>query len=327
MLEKAVRGFLPVALMGAIIYYCGPTELWRVFQQIDLFQLALLFLVSFILIWISCVKWRLFLRASGSDAALSRLMELYVLGYFVNLFSPSTLGGDAVRSYKLGKDLGNQADSFSATFLERFTGLVAMAVLALIFVGREELKGFEWAVYIFAGAIFFLSAIIFSNIGFDLFQTSMVAISRLILSDKYIVKLEALLIKIKKAASYAHGNNSLILKALVLSFIFHFVAVINTKVAANALGWWDASFAGLFVVVPLVLIISAIPLTPSGIGIQEGAFTFLLHRLGATREQALGVALLLRAKTIVLGIIGGMIWLALEKRGEKTKENAKADQK
>ncbi len=88
----------------------------------------------------------------------------------------------------------------------------------------------------------------------------------------------------------------------------HVLTVINTYTAALAIGWTDANFTGMFVVVPLVLLVSMVPLTPNGLGIQEGAFLFLLKRIGATEAQGLGVGILLRAKVMVLAVVGGILW-------------------
>ena len=59
------------------------------------------------------------------------LFNLYLVGYFVNLFMPSYLGGDLVRSWYAGKEIG-QHEALAATILERYTGFVAMIVLAIL---------------------------------------------------------------------------------------------------------------------------------------------------------------------------------------------------
>ena len=86
------------------------------------------------------------------------------------------------------------------------------------------------------------------------------------------------------------------------------LTVYNTLLSATAVGWDSASVSGLFVVVPLVLLVSILPLTPNGVGLQEGAFLFFLERVGASRPEALAVGVVLRAKVTILGGIGGVLW-------------------
>ena len=93
--------------------------------------------------------------------------------------------------------------------------------------------------------------------------------------------------------------------------MYHTVTVVNTLAAAAAVGWSQPPVAELFVVLPLILLVGALPLTPNGLGIQEGAFFFFLCAVGASPAQALGVALVLRAKSYVLALFGWLVWLTL----------------
>ena len=111
----------------------------------------------------------------------------------------------------------------------------------------------------------------------------------------------------------ARGNKRLLFRALLLSLFFHCLTVVNTYLAARAVGWENPDIGGLFMVVPLVLLVSMAPITPSGLGIQEGAFLFLLRRIGATEAEGLGVGLILRAKVFLLALVGALIWVKLRR--------------
>ena len=115
----------------------------------------------------------------------------------------------------------------------------------------------------------------------------------------------------------AKKDKPLLYKTLGLSLLFHSIAVLNTIACAQAVGWANPPVWDLFVVLPIILLIAAIPLAPNGLGLQEGAFFFFLTGLGATPEQALGTALILRAKSYILAIIGGLIWLYLRYEDKK----------
>jgi uncharacterized membrane protein YbhN (UPF0104 family) len=99
---------------------------------------------------------------------------------------------------------------------------------------------------------------------------------------------------------------------MALSFLFHLLTVVNTYAAGWAIGWESPNFGGLFVVVPLILLVSMIPITPSGLGLTEGAFVFFLQRVGATEVEGLGVALVLRAKVVIIAAVGGLLWLGVK---------------
>jgi uncharacterized protein (TIRG00374 family) len=312
--SRYLRALLTILLLGAVLYYVSPRELVKIVLGLDWIQVSLLLTLSVILIYVSCWKWRMFLRASGIDPKLSELFRLYVIGYFVNLFTPSTLGGDALRSYELGKKHGSHSGAFSATYFERFTGLLAMAAVSLCFLPSSNAQGFALPIIIFACGMVVLALASFSEAGFRVFDFATRGVLRIFQGTSLARFGETFLSRVEQGLSYARGNRHLFLQSFVASIVFHCFAVLNCKIAANAVGWADASIPELFVAVPLVLIISAIPLTPSGIGLQEGAFVFFLERIGASASEAAGVALLLRAKTLLLGVVGG-VFLAFQRRG------------
>lgn len=120
--------------MAALIYFVGAAEIFQIFFNLQLKYILTLIAISFVLIWLSSVKWQLFIRAWGHEASVTDLMKLYTITYFYNMFAPSSLMGDAARIYHLGKKIENQKDAFITTFLERLTGLLAMVLLGCIFV-------------------------------------------------------------------------------------------------------------------------------------------------------------------------------------------------
>lgn len=293
----------------------GTTQLILVLAQLRFDYIAMLIALSAVMIWVSCLKWQLFLRRFGHNPSLGYLMKLYTLGYFFSSFLPSFLGGDAVRSFHLGRELTNQRDAFISTFLERLTGLLAMCLLGLFFVliGTKATAGVEVAIVIVALSTIAFAGVCFSttlsrycnNCGVSFFQK--MGVPRV--SEKLLV----LSRNIEEGMDNIRGDFALLLRAMLLSFAYHSLTVANTYLCARAIGWESPDIGGLFVIVPLVLLVSIIPLTPSGLGVQEGAFLFFLERIGATRTQGLAVGLLLRAKVLFIALCGGLLWAGMRR--------------
>jgi len=216
---------------------------------------------------------------------------------------PAYVGGDLVRRWYIGKRVG-QHEALTATILERYTGLVAMVGLATLFVWIVDGITFEIQVTVVLAAL-------------GLFGLTLVALSEWVVV--YLGKFSRLnfivfhIRKVQAGLRLAKSNKPLLIKTLVLSLLFHCVTVVNVMAAAYAVGWFDPPVWKLFVVLPLILLIGSIPVTPSGLGVQEGAFYYFLHAIGASPAQALGVGVVLRAKAYVLAFIGGLIWLRVRK--------------
>lgn len=305
--NKKFRLLLALLILALLIYAVDVRELWGALSKLTLGAIVYLTLIAIAMLYLSALKWNLFLEALGSSVSVFRLFNLYLLGYFVNLILPSYIGGDAARSWYLGKSVG-QHEAFTATIMERYTGLVGMVLMALVMMWF--VPDVTWAIKL---------AVLAVGIGLAI-------ITALALSPKLLAQLERIpkcadvvkhLKKVQAGLLFISKDWKLLSKAMVLSLTYHVFTVINTHAAAFAVGWTDPHFMGLFVVVPLILLIGAIPLAPNSLGIQEGAFYFFLMGLGATPAQALGVGLVLRIKSYVMALVGGVVWLRF--RGSSNK--------
>jgi uncharacterized protein (TIRG00374 family) len=298
-IQRAVRVVFGIGILGLLLGWVDLAALWGAVREISLKDIVVLALLSVLLILVSCIKWRAFLVRLGVRASLGRLCSLYLLGYFVNLVMPSVVGGDVVRSLYVSAS-GERIRAVSATLLERYTGVVAMLGMALVVVWWAPAVTWQiraLTVVVAVGAAC-ASAIIFMRQG-----------SRVLRQLRFRPRWLSTVERLEQSLITGLGDRALLAQALGWSLLFHMLTVANTAAAAYAVGWDTLPIQELFVVVPLILLVGAVPIAPSGLGIQEGAFVFFLHSIGATTSQALAIALLLRAKSLLLALCGWVVWL------------------
>ena len=282
-----------------LIWFVGSKEVVTLLLSVDPWLFALLMGVSGVLIQISILKWRLFLRFYGESASLRELFSLYLVGYFFNTFFPSQVGGDAVRSWSLGKRVGQRV-AFSATLLERATGFVTMILFGgLGVVCAPNVPSAILLVYAGVASATLIGIVIVLN------KKSAHWFLKLIPNHKYQEKFRLF----HEGMARALTSKGVLIKAFGLSVLFHGMAVLNTILAGYVVGWKDAGFFDVCVVLPLILLFGSIPLSPSGLGIQEGAFYFFLQSIGASPSQSIATALILRIKVLALAVCGGGVWL------------------
>lgn len=312
---KILRYTLSAAIIGLLFWWVGAAETLAVFRSLELKYVALLILFSFVLICVSSIKWQVFARAMGYDEPLPRLMKLYAMGYFFNFFTPAQVAGDVMRSIHLDSQGERRGDALVATFLERLTGFLSMALLGVfaVAIGSPAAKGLEIAVLgIGAFSVLGTAVCFYPILRQPCFRLIEVIADRF-LPLKVAGKIRGLLKKIEASMQLARRSKYLLWKGLGWSFAFHILSVLNACTAGLAVGWEQPPLLGFFVVIPLVLLAGTLPVTPSGLGVQEGAFVFLLQRIGATPGQAFGVAILLRAKVVLIAVVGAFFWLSLRK--------------
>ncbi|MDZ4786421.1 MAG: lysylphosphatidylglycerol synthase transmembrane domain-containing protein [bacterium] len=298
--------FIAILAFSLLFYMVDLEELKSSLFKLTPENIFYLMMLSVLLLYLSALKWSYFLEAFSGPVSVLKLFNLYMLGYFVNLIAPSYIGGDAARSYFIGKKVG-QHQAFAATILERYTGLVAMLSLGVVFVWIVDLVTWPIRIAVIVAALGLVVATIIA-----LSEYSLTMLSKI----KPLLPVIKHLKKIQDALKLAKGNKTLLLKALIVSFTYHFFTVINVLIAAAVIGWNDPSIVELFVVLPLIFLVSALPLTPNSLGLQEGAYYYFLTGIGATPTQALSIGIVLRAKTYVLAIWGGIVWLLMaDKKG------------
>jgi len=77
-----------------------------------------------------------------------------------------------------------------------------------------------------------------------------------------------------------------------------------------------------FVLIPPVILLTAVPISISGWGVREGAMVACLGLAGVPSEEALSISLLLGAVSVIIGLAGGVIWLASPERGSYSADKA-----
>jgi len=307
--HRSIKRLAKVLLAGIVLFslfkYVGISALLEQITNIDRFYFCLFLFISLPMIWASSVKWALFV---DPEVSVLHLMKLYTISYFVNLFAPSTIGGDLARSISLGGKLKNQAKALSATFFERLTGLIMMLVLsaASLIYSPELLRAFGLEVLFFLilcivlGSLFFLRA--FRVFSLNMLLKFLNTLPRIRGMDKLSRFLEAL----KEEISF---SNTLIFKSFLWSAVFHGLTIVNTYLAGKTIGAENLNLLSLGAVVPMVLLVLTLPITPGGLGVQEGAFVFLLTKVGVSSPEALAISLILRLKNLIIAGVGGLLFL------------------
>lgn len=282
----------------------------EIFTQLDYYDVAIVALMPAPLILMSCVKWQLLLSYRKISVRMISLTRYYIIGFFFNNFLPSSIGGDAARSYLVGENIGSQSESLAAVVLERLSGLFTLFALAAVGYALTPRVHDDPLV---AGSILILAFGCIA-IGTALWAPSSVIepIETIAAKLPVVRKVMALFVKMRVAMPGFWNAPKVVFLTLLYSLGFHALTILNVFVTALVLGI-DLSFVHLCVVTPIILAIAAIPTTPGGLGVWEWAYSILLLPIGATFEEGLAIALVLRGQHLFASMLGGFLYL-LEKR-------------
>ena len=298
-----LRVIVSLGLIGFVFHKAGLPQLWDSLKQTQLRYLLLSIALTPALILTSAWKWQVILKALKIKVSVMKCFWLYVVGYFFNTVLPTNVGGDVVRAYALGKSTGKRAEAFSSVFVERFTGLSVLMLMAIVafFLAIRKLEN-QWLSIAMAVCTFGYLSILVAvlnrkvlDLGVDL------------ITFKSAQKLFSKLRKFQDATLSIGDDKPAFVFALTMSFVFYLLAVLNVYVSSLAFQA-NITFLDALIITPNVMVITMIPLSIGGIGLAEGAYFFTFTRMGAVGAVGLSVALLLRAKALLAGLVGGLYY-------------------
>ncbi|MEA2020164.1 MAG: lysylphosphatidylglycerol synthase transmembrane domain-containing protein [Patescibacteria group bacterium] len=266
-------------------------ELWQTIATANLAFFLLGAAVVAFNYFIGAVRWSVLLE-EDSPSFLT-LLKFYYLGGFFNNFMPSSVGGDAYKMYRLGKELGDGVQGIAATFMDRFVGLFALFCLSSF--GLISFLGIR-------GLGVFLAFLVLAAIGLWFLKFASPWHPK-------IAEFQGLI--------YAYQNKyRVLLKAFLLSFGVQLCSVGAQLLAFRALDLYPP-LGKAFFVLPLINFIAFLPISFNGLGVQDILFSRAFPLLGVAGESAVAASLVYHAMRFVISLVGGLIY-ALEAFGNGT---------
>ena len=292
-------------LAALVLWQDNGQKLLDILAQFDRNYIATLLLIELGLNGISSVKWSLFIHERGVQISQLRLFKLYLIGKFFNNFLPSMVGGDVARIYLLGQLMNSHSRSFASVFLERATGVVGLTLLAAgLALANPEILSNPIILLAITAAVFGCAvALVVFYCPFVL-SGAVARFGRLPLIGSLSRKVEQVFHHI----TYFRHRQRLLLLSLAYSFGFYLLAGMNVYVACLSIGL-APELTEILAVTPVILLLTMIPVSPNNIGWWEWCFSILLVDAGATMAEGLAVALTIRASTMVMSVLGGLLFL------------------
>ncbi len=294
----------------------GPSELWRSLTQIEPSALLCSLLIVGGILFLGVVRWKMVLRVHGLDLRWGRATEISLVAHFFNSFLLGSTGGDLMKAYYAARETHHKkTEAVVTVFVDRLIGFWAMLLFAglmmipntgLLFVHRS-LSSVSLFVLAMLGACSVMVILAFWG-----------GVSR---------KLPSAREWLRKLPKGAHLEKSLdscrqfgqepgfVPKTLALSMLLNTCTVLQVWVLATGMHLRIAPVA-LMVIVPIVVLISALPITPSGLGVRENLFVLMLSApsLAVPATSALSLSLLAFAGSLFWSLVGGLVYVTLRER-------------
>lgn len=291
-MKKLIKPLISIVILTLLISMTDTSTLLQTFTHIPLWVLFTVIFGYCIGQVISAFKWFLIARSGDIDVPFLSALKAYFIGMFVNCFGLGLIGGDLARALLLTKGSSGKGVALASVAADRIHGLTVLSglgSLVLLFSNVEEVDPF---LKIFLPALFFclLSAWF---IGPFILEKVLPEGNRF--RDKCLSMLRVFPRSPKK-----------ILAISSLSVLFHCLQIGLHWVMGLGVNE-SVSLALLFTVIPLVAILTSLPISWNGLGVREYAYQAFLTPEPLDLDQAIAFGAMWLLATTVASALGGIL--------------------
>jgi len=240
---------------------------------------------------LSALRWAWLARGLGLSVNTGRKIRLYFLGMFLSLFLPSIIGGDVARGYLLAR--GREQAGWPAAasvILERLNGVVGLVSIVAVAIWMMPLPAL-WLYSWLTGVVLLWLLMLSQPLWWSWF-------SRLPLPEK-LSGWKALPLT---GAAFRRAW----LVSLPVSILFQLLVVAAHVLLGMAVGL-QLSLPAYAIIVCLVALASALPISLNGLGVREAGYVGLAVYFGGNAEAAAAMAVLWLLVLLLAALPGGMM--------------------
>jgi uncharacterized protein (TIRG00374 family) len=302
----ALKVAISAGLLWLILRRFSFEELKAQVLQTHLSVLLVPFSVVLVSNLLGALQWGWLVRKAGVRVKPGRLLGLYFVGLFFNNFGIGNLGGDVYKVYSLGRREGALGPGAGATVVDRIVSAVALCSLGLVAalsaLARGEVPlGVPLVTLALVVPVLVLAAVLLRTNWSTALERSMARVRP---------SLAQRLARLVASVHAYQERRGVLRRVFALSLLIQASRVLAHYLVGIAMGWslhpWD--LGKFFLVIPVLGLIIALPISIGGWGVREWAGVALFAPLGRDGEESVTLLALNASLTFIVSL-GGGAWL------------------
>ncbi|CAN5564378.1 lysylphosphatidylglycerol synthase transmembrane domain-containing protein [soil metagenome] len=239
---------------------------------------------------VSALRWQLLAQPLGFQRTFGEYTRMYFIGMFFNLFLPTSVGGDVMRAWQLQAGGERKLHALLSVFIDRASGLFVLLCLGVcgVLASPVELPPMVRNTVYLTG----LGALL-GGVG---------AIAATFFGQRFA--------RVRKLSAAIHlylANPGLAVSSTLLSLVVQGTNVAVVWILSLALNL-DVPLGYFVVAVPMVSLMTVLPISLNGIGVREGGMVLFLSPLGVADATAVSLAVLWFMVFTAASLVGGVVY-------------------
>ena len=315
---NAIKFIIPAVIIPILLWRVEPEQWDQLTQQPKHYGLLFTaFLIAIAATALSFARWCILVRCQGIALSMLEAFRLGAICFLLSFVSVGSVGGDLFKAIFLARRRpGKRVEAVASVLVDRASGLYGL--LFLVVTGtlllqpvevRESAEGLEdlkfAATTLFGIGTAALLVLVFGGRSVD----------RALQWGSNARWVGPIISKIAAPLRSFHRHPFAFGASLLMSVGVQGLFAISVYLLARSLYVAPPNLTEHFVIVPLGMLASALPLTPAGVGVWEVAIATLYEMIPATPTLASGtlVALTFEMLRILLALVATVFyWTANE---------------
>lgn len=286
----------------------GPPAVFQTLRSMENGPLILSFILMGATIMAGVIRWQIVLKVHGLDMPLARTTQISLIAHFFNSFLLGSVGGDVLKAYYVARETRHKKTEAVVTVLvDRLIGLFSLLVFACVMlipnwnlISTPKLRLVAGTVIAMTGGCAVVMVLFFRGGVSKRFPKARDLLKRLPKGEMIERSLEAF---------REFGRNRRFWWEIIPIAIFANVIIILHFLALTWGFRLQVSPMALSAIVPTVTSIASLPITPSGLGVRENLYVWMLHGVNVEPATALLLSLVGFGTSLAWSIIGGFVYL------------------
>jgi len=280
---------------------------WDTIMHADYLLILAGLSLYFIIAVLAIMRWQFLLAVHNVKPPFLKLAKLFFIGLFFNNAMPGLTGGDIVKGYYVAKETKrHKPEAVTTVFIDRIVGVAALLMIGIIALAfnLDNLvlrKLAEFIMLLFALMIVFLPIIFSKRI-----------MKRIPFLNKFldILPFKEIILRIYHTFYKYKSHFHVIVLGIILSIILQGIYIIMVYMLGISIGLKSVGLINYFMFIPIISTIAALPVSVSGLGVNEQLYVYCFGIVGGSKEGALAIALMARLVLLIWSIPGWFFYMA-----------------
>jgi len=303
MWKTGLKAAVSIGVIAYVLHLIDPRQMREVLSASNVVLLAGSTLVFFSKNLVGAWRWRILLVFRDHSVSIVDLTKFYFIGAFFGFFLPTAVGGDVGRGYYLCTRGVGKAEAIASMVFERLCGvasLIFLSLLALTIGGWGRIESGVGRLVLVMGIGFVALVFILGRLEGLERVTPSAWRGRLAGGVRFF----------RGLGEYARAPRVLA-GVFMTSVVFQLIGILAIYMISLSLGC-EAGLGDFVFLVPIVAIVSMLPVSLNGLGVREGAFVYLFAAQCMTKETAVAVSALFLLQTVLQGLLGSVVFIFQE---------------